>query len=212
MQSGEYYNRLIVEWASQNIKGRVQIKPLLSSLVGKILVYSLLFCVPGLFFALGVVALILGVKDRSVVLGAFFFGLLLMVPCGLIVLLAAFVRRGFVKSLDAEGVRGNLGRKFHWGKLYYVDHVTKRARAGRVSHTVKDNQLELVFESGKVIIPPLIQERARVWDLINSLPAEVRDDGVPRGRVPTSDNNPIRTQEDIMRLLESRRASQPEAG
>ena len=80
MQSGEYYNRQVVEWASQNISGRVNIKPLLSSLVGKILVYSLVFCVPAAFFAIGVVALILGVRDRSVVLGAFVFGFILMIP------------------------------------------------------------------------------------------------------------------------------------
>ena len=121
------------------------------------------------------------------------------------------MRRGFAKSIDSEGVNGNLGHKFHWGKLFYVDHVTKHARAGHVSHTVKDNQLELVFENGKVVIPPLIHERARVWDLINSMPAEVRDDGVPRVRASTS-NNPIRTQEDLMRFLESQRASRPEAG
>ena len=66
-----------------------------------------------------------------------------------------------------------------------MDHVTKHYRAGRVSRRVKDNQLELVFEGGKVIIPPLIRDRAAVWELVNSMPAEVRDDGVPRaGRAP----------------------------
>jgi hypothetical protein len=54
-----------------------------------------------------------------------------------------------------------------------------------VSRKVKDNQLELVFEGGKVIIPPLIHDRAAVWALVNAMPAEVRDDGVTRaGRVP----------------------------
>jgi hypothetical protein len=158
------------------------------------------------------VAILLGAKVRTIVFGAFFFGFILMIPCGIITLLGAYVRRGFAKSLDAEGVNGTIGRKLPWGKLYYVDHVTKRARAGRVSHTVKDNQLELVFEGGKLIIPPLIHERVKMWDLINSMPAEGRDDGVPRGRVPASEGNPIRTQEDLMRLLESQRASRPEGG
>jgi hypothetical protein len=73
------------------------------------------------------------------------------------------------------------------GKLYYVDHVTKHVRAGRVSRRIKDNQLELVFEGGRVVIPPLIHDRAAVWALVNNMPAEVRDDGVPRaGHVPGS--------------------------
>ena len=61
-----------------------------------------------------------------------------------------------------------------------MDHVTKHYRAGRVSRRVKDNQLELVFEGGKLIIPPMIHGRAEVWALVNAMPAEVRDDGVPR--------------------------------
>ena len=68
-----------------------------------------------------------------------------------------------------------------------MDHVTKHYRAGGVMRRVKDNQLELVFEGGKVIVPPLIRDRGRVWELINGMPAEVRDDGVPRaGNVPPS--------------------------
>jgi hypothetical protein len=212
MQPGQYHNQPVVDWARQNIPGRLEIKPLFSSLVVKLLIYLLLFCVPAAFFAIALVAILLGVKDRTIVFGASFFGFILLIPCGIITLLGAYVRRGFAKSLDPEGVNGSLGRKFPWAKLSCVDHVTKRVRAGRVSHTVKDNQLELVFEGGKLIIPPLIHERAKIWELINGIPAEVRDDGVPRGNVPASAGNPIRTQEDIMRLLESRRAAHPEAG
>jgi hypothetical protein len=90
------------------------------------------------------------------------------------------MRRGFAKSLDAEGVRGTRGQRFAWEKLYYVDHVSQHFRGGRVSRRVKDNQLDLVFEGGKLIIPPMIHDRGRVWELINSMPAQVRDDGVPR--------------------------------
>jgi hypothetical protein len=102
-----------------------------------------------------------------------------------IALAAAYVRRGFARSLDAAGVSGSFGQRFPWAKLYYVDHVTKVFRAGGVTRRIKDNQLELVFEGGKLVIPPLIHDRAAVWELINSMPAEVRDDGVPRAR-PTA--------------------------
>jgi hypothetical protein len=49
-----------------------------------------------------------------------------------------------------------------------------------VSRRIKDNQLELVFEGGKAVIPPLIHDRAAIWALVNAMPIEVRDDGVPR--------------------------------
>src|ERR1044071_7791531 len=180
MSSGEYYNQPVAEWARQNIRGRVEVRRLFSSRLGVIFTYALLFCVPGAFIALGLVLLALGAKAKDGVGALFFFGFLLMIPCGLIAVLGAYVRRGLAKSLDAEGVSAAMGRKFPWGKLYYVDHVTKHYRVGRVSGKVKDNQLELVFEGGKVIIPPLIHDRAQMWELINSMPADVRDDGVSR--------------------------------
>ena len=180
MNAGEYYNQLAADWARQNIRGRVAVKPLLSSRAGVIFTYSLIFCVPVAFFALAIVAFALGVRDPYIVKGPLFIGLLMLIPCSAIALLGAYVRRGFAKSFDAEGVSGSFGQRFSWGKLYYVDHVTKHIRAGRVSRRVKDNQLELVFEGGKVIIPPLIHGRAEIWEMINRMPADVRDDGVPR--------------------------------
>ena len=185
MNSGGFYNRPVADWARRNIEGRVAVRPLFGSRAGQIFAHALLFSVPGAFFALGLVMLALGAKAKDGVGALFFFGFLMLLPCGLIALLAAYVRRGFAKSLDAEGVSGSFGQRFLWGKLYYVDHVTKHYRAGGVSRRVKDNQLELVFEGGKLIIPPMIHGRAEVWALVNSMPAEVRDDGVPRaGRVP----------------------------
>lgn len=201
MSSGGYYNGPVVEWARRNIAGPVKIKLLFSSRASQIFVYALLFSVPGAFFALGLVMFALGARDRATVVGPFFFALLLSIPCGLIALLGAYMRRGFAKSLDAEGVSGTMGQRFAWEKLYYVDHVTKHFRAGRVSSQVKDNQLELVFEGGKLIIPPLIHDRGRVWELINSMPAQVRDDGVARETRAAADR-PM-TGEDFMRFLNS---------
>jgi hypothetical protein len=143
---------------------------------------------------------VLGARNRATILGPLFFALLLCIPCGGIALLGAYVRRGFAKTLDAEGVSGSFGQRFPWGKLYYVDHVTKYTSVGRVSRKIKDNQLELVFEGGKLIIPPMIQDRAAVWSLINSLPAQVRDDGVVRE--PPAAARPM-TGEEFMRFLDS---------
>jgi len=204
MSSGGYYNRPVADWARQNIRDRVEVRPLFSSRVGRILTYTLLFSVPGAFFALGLVALALGAKDPSTRFGPFVFAFLLLIPCGVIAMLGAYVRRGFAKSLDAEGVNAALGKKFPWGKLYYVDHVTKHIRAGGVSRRIKDNQLELVFEGGKAVIPPLIHDRAPVWALVNTMPAEVRDDGVPRaGGESEAGGSQIRTQEELMAYLQA---------
>ena len=48
MNSGGYYNGPVADWARQNIRGRVEVRPLFSSKVGRILTYTLLFCAPGL--------------------------------------------------------------------------------------------------------------------------------------------------------------------
>jgi hypothetical protein len=202
MNSGEYYNQPAADWARQNIKGRVTVRTLLSSRAGMIFTYSLVFCVPAAFFALAVVAFALGVRDPYILKGSFFIGLLMLIPCGAIALLGAYVRRGFAKYLDAEGVSGSFGQRFSWGKLYYVDHVTKHIRAGRVSHRVKDNQLELIFEGGKLIIPPLIHDRAEIWELINRMPVAVRDDGVSRaGRAQAAQ---AEAMEYLLELVKSR--------
>ncbi len=181
MNTDRFYNGTVADWARQNISGRVEIRPLFSSRVGMIFAYSLLFCAPGAFLALGLVMLLLGARAKDGVGAFFFFGFLMLIPCGLIALVAAYVRRGFAKSLDAEGVSGSFGQRFPWGRLYYVDHVSKYYVSGGVRRRIKDNQLELVFEGGKLIIPPLIHDRGHVWALVNSMPVEVRDDGVPRG-------------------------------
>ena len=127
-----------------------------------------------------------------------------MIPCSLIALVGAYVRRGFAKTLDAEGVSGSFGQRFPWGKLYYVDHVTKVVIRGGVRRRIKDNQLELVFEGGKLVIPPMIHGRGEVWALVNAMPAEVRDDGVPRaGRDPAPGGASDRAGEQLTAFLNS---------
>lgn len=180
VSSGGYYNRPVADWARQNIRGRVEVTPRFSSRLGRIFAHALLFSPPGAFIALGLLMFALGARSKDGAGAVLFYGFLMLIPCSMMALVSAYVRRGFAKSLDAEGARGAFGQRFPWGKLYYVDHVTKVVIRGGVRRRIKDNQLELVFEGGKLVIPPLIHGRAEVWALINSMPAEVRDDGVPR--------------------------------
>jgi len=180
---GGYYNEPVADWARRNIRGRVEVTPRFSSRLGTIFAHALVFFAPGIFIGLGLILFALGARAKSGAGALLFYGFLMSIPCGMIALLGAYVRRGFVKSLDAEGVRGAFGQRFPWGKLYYVDHVTKVVIRGGVRRRIKDNQLELVFEGGKLVVPPIIHARAEIWDLVNSMPAEVRDDGVPRPSV-----------------------------
>ena len=204
MNSGEYYNRPVADWARQNISERVEVRPIFSSRAGRVFTYALLFCAPGAFIALGLLLFALGARAKDGAGALLFYGFLMLIPCGVIALVGAYVRRGFAKSLDADGARGAFGQRFPWGKLCYVDHVTKSVRVRRVSRRLKDNQIELVFEGGKLVIPPMINGRAEVWALINSMPAEVRDDGVPRAvRVPAASDGQNRLEDDLMAFLNS---------
>jgi hypothetical protein len=183
VSSGGYYNGPLADWARRNIKGRVEVTPRFSSRLGRIFVYALLFSAPGGFIALGLILFALGARVRDGAGALLFFGTLMLIPCGVIALVGAYVRRGFAKSLDAEGALGAFGQRFPWGKLHCVDHVSKIVKRGGVRRRIKDNQLELVFEGGKLVIPPMIHRRAEVWALVNSMPVEARDDGVPRRAV-----------------------------
>lgn len=185
MSSGEYDNRIAAHWARQTFRQRVPIRLLFGSRLGRIFVYALLYSVPACFVAVGLLMFALDRQHRpSSLLGPLVFAFLTSLPCTLIAVLGAYVRRGFAKSLDAEGVTRSFGTKLRWNKLYYVDHVSKHGRAGGVSREVRDNQIELVFEGGKAVVPPMIRDRAAVWALLGSVPAEVRDDGVRRTYPP----------------------------
>ena len=109
--------------------------------------------------------------------GVVLCGGVLLLPSAVIVMLGVLTQQKFVKSLDVAGVKSSLGRRFLWENLYYVDHVSKITRVAGVSRKTEDNQLELIFADGKAIIPPLIYDRERIWELVNSAPAQVKFDG-----------------------------------
>jgi hypothetical protein len=66
---------------------------------------------------------------------------------------------------------------------------------------IPDNQLELVFAGGKAIIPPLILERERIWSPINSIRAQIRDDGQVRVMPPVVNNSRTPAFEEIVNLM-----------
>ena len=179
----ESHNQPIADWAKQNFPQRVEIK--LSSARGaRTLMYVLLFSVSFLIVSCQSFLKLSGFAKGVSWWGIFLLGIVLLIPAGVIVLMGARTRQALVKSLDAEGVSIARGRRFRWADLSYVDHVSKTTREGGVTRKVEDNQLELVFADGKAIIPPLIEDRERTWELINTMPAEVRDDGRVRAVRP----------------------------
>lgn len=177
----EFCNQSVVSWAKQNLSKPVQIKQFLNSRLGNVFKYLLVFIVPLAFIVPGIVLKVIGYVNKDDSAGTMLVcGFVLLIPFGTIALIGVFTQTKLAKSLDAQGIDAPLGKRFLWEKLYYVDHVSKHYRIGRAGRKIEDNQLELVFENGKVIIPPLIHDREQVWDLINSMPVQVRDDDVIR--------------------------------
>jgi len=172
----EFYNQPVVNWAKQNLSQPVEIKRRFASRWAMIFVYLMLFSIPLLIIA-GLIVRKIQEGDKLGWGGVFLCGGVMLLPNIVIVLLGVLTRQKLVKSLDASGVKTSLGRKFLWENLYYVDHVSKVTRVANVTRKIEDNQLELVFADGKAIIPPLIYDRERIWNLVNSMPAQVRDDG-----------------------------------
>jgi hypothetical protein len=200
----EFYNQPVVEWARQNLQQPVEIRQRFSSRWFRLFVYFVLFSIPVLIVG-ALVFLKLQGRSEASWWGLFLCGGVLSLPPVIIVVTAALIRQKLVKSVDAEGVRSSLGRRFLWKDLYYVDHVSKIYSGSR---KIEDNQLELVFAEGKAIIPPLIHNRAGIWNLINSMPVQVRDDGKVRavqsgGNIPeNSSGNPafdeiVRTMQEL---------------
>ena len=90
--------------------------PRFSSRLGTIFAHALVFFAPGAFIALGLILFALGAGAKDGAGALLFYGFLISIPCGMIALLGAYVRRGFVKSLDAEGVRGGIRPEFPVGE------------------------------------------------------------------------------------------------
>jgi hypothetical protein len=201
MQS-EFYNQPVVNWAKQNFPQPVEIKLRFASRWAKSFIYLLLYLVPILIIA-GLIARKLSEGDKLRWMGVVLCGGVMLIPPSVIVLIGVLTQQKLVKSLDADAVKSSMGRRFLWQNLYYVDHVSKITRAGRVTRKTEDNQLELVFADGKAIIPPLIYDRERIWNLINSIPVQVRDDSVVRENQSDGNAEGTISMDEILKMIES---------
>ena len=169
----------IPDWAKHNLSQPMAIR-LRGGAGARTLMYVLLLSIPFLIVSCQSFLKLSGFAKGVSWWGIFLMGIVLLIPAGVIMLMGAKTRQTLVRYLDADGVSTARGRRFLWENLRYVDHVSKITRVDGVTRKVEDNQLELVFSDGKAVIPPLIEDRERLWALINSMPAEVRDDGQVR--------------------------------
>ena len=173
------HEQTILDWAKQNLPQPVAIR-LREGKGARTLMHVLLLSIPLLIVSCQSFVKLSGFAKGVSWWGIFLLGFVLLIPAGVIILMGARTRQTLVEVLDTDGVRTARGRRFLWQHLRYVDHVSKITRVGGATHKLEDNQLELVFSDGKAIIPPRIEDRERLWALINSMPAEVRDDGEVR--------------------------------
>jgi hypothetical protein len=190
-------SRPVVDWAKQNLAQPVHVRLRFGS-KSRTLIIVLLLLIPALIVA-AMVFLKLAGGSKVTWWGIFLFGFVLSIPAGVLVLLGARTREHFVQLLDAGGVNSSRGQRLLWENLQYVDHVSKITRAGGVTRKIEDNQLELVFSTGKAVIPPLIDGREGVWALINSIPAQVRDDG--QVRAGTAGSGAAPAFDDIVKMM-----------
>ena len=196
----ESHNQTVVNWAKQSVPQPIQIR-LLGGTGLRRLMYVLLFSVPFLIVSCQSYLKLSGFAKDVSWWGIFLLGFVLMIPTGVIVLIGVRTGRTLVKSIDADGISCSPGSRFRWEDLSYVDHVSKITREGGVTRKIEDNQLELVFSNGKVIIPPLIHDRGRIWALVNSMPTQVRDDGQVRATRLAPGSGAAPSFEDIIKTM-----------
>lgn len=108
---------------------------------------------------------------------------------GLAIMSAIFIlptmttRRHLVKLMDPTGVTTRGGARYRWQDLKFVQYQevqwSKKGAAAitrqAMFHGSKRTSIDLVFEDGKAIIPPLIKDQDAVLALIETMPAERRD-------------------------------------
>ncbi len=180
-----FYNQPVVNWARQALLNRAEVKLKYNSLFAKIIIYSLLFSAPAMFMLFGVYQIITaGSVSQS--LPIFVLVAIMALPLALLVLLTQFKRNSFIKYLDADGAENLCGKKYHWKHLRFINY--KKAKPTQKQFGLIANPLialafsgsdkitvELVFETGKAVIPPLIYSQAEILNLIRTIPVQCLD-------------------------------------
>jgi len=194
----QYFGHPVVNWANQNLQSPVEIKLKGDSIGYKILLgfcfafLALVFLGIPLLFYISAITTFLDKGWNGKVSGALVGGTVFLVVAVMIFLalffLLIFTRRKFAKVLSWQGVETRGGQKLSWEKLHFLNYkqvVTQihgRSIAANVAQAamlagVEKVTVEMVFENGKAVVPPLIEHQSEILALLNSMPAEWRDEG-----------------------------------
>jgi hypothetical protein len=187
-------NQRVVNWAQQNLRQPLEVKLKEHKVLIGICFAILVLIFGGLaliFFAVAVSSLRTNGWSPDVtkgVVGGLFFLAVLAVFCGGLLLLGKLTRKKFVKTISADGVRTRGGQNYRWEDLRFLDYKKVNTQVNRqqlaVSATraaimagVEKVTVELVFVNGKAVVPPLVRNQAEILALLNTIPAERRNDG-----------------------------------
>ena len=197
----QFINQPVVNWARQNLLQIVEVKLKGNSLGYKIFLgfsfafLALVFLGIPLLFYISAISTLMRDGWNQKVSGAFVGGtvfLLIFLAFAFgIFLLMKFTRRKFAKFISAEGVETRSGQKFAWENLHFLDYkkviaqVNGRNFAANAAQAVmlagvEKVTVEMVFENGTAVVPPLIENQPQILALLNSIPVQRRDNGTVR--------------------------------
>ena len=192
-----FINQPVVNWARHTLLQAVEVELKGKSLAYKIFyvfsfaVLALIFLgIPLLFYISAISSFIndgwnnkvsSGLISGTVFLGM--FGTIVFI----IFLITKFTRRNFAKFISANGVETRKGQKFYWAKLHYLDYkkVNTQIPGNLIASTVRAAMFSgvekvtvvMIFENGKAVVPPLIENQPQILALLGSIPVQRRDDG-----------------------------------
>ncbi|HEY0427149.1 MAG TPA: hypothetical protein VGC76_05010 [Pyrinomonadaceae bacterium] len=197
----QFINQPVVNWARQNLPQAVEVKLKGNSLFARILLgfcfafLALIFLgIPLLFFYSAITAFLANGWSQKVS-GGLFGGTIFLVIFGLFALviffLLKFTRRKFAKFISSAGVETRGGQKYGWEKLHFLNY--KKVNTKINSHQlaismvraailagVEKVTVEMVFENGTAVVPPLLENQPEILALLNSMPVQRRDEGTVR--------------------------------
>jgi hypothetical protein len=196
-----FINQPVVNWARQNLPRTVEVKLKGNSLFARILLgfcfafLGLIFLgIPLLFFYSAITAFLADGWSQKVSGGLFggtiFLGIFGLFSLGIFFLLK-FTRRKFAKFFSSAGVETRGGQKFGWEKLHFLDYkqvntqingrqIAASAVRAAILAGVEKVTVEMVFENGKAVVPPLLENQPEILALLNSMPVQRRDEGKVR--------------------------------
>jgi hypothetical protein len=165
----------VVNWARRTLPNRVEVTLKNNSRAARLLLHAALFSLPALIFIFGIINLFTSTAYGLTIIfifGAIFVALLF----ALFLYLFGQTRGSFVRYMEADGVETLNGTKYRWENLQYVNYKSVRRSQGGVAVAVIYSGLErvtveLIFQTGKALIPPLIHYQKEILRLIETIPA-----------------------------------------